>query len=186
MKPILLSTLLGGLIAFTWSAISWMGLPWHEKQMRTFANEEVVREAIVAGASSKGMYFLPGPEGRTDQEWQLAASKGPLVVASVRPGSHQSPMWLPMLISLCTQLGAAFLISVLVRIAGIYSYEGRVLFVMTIGLLAGLLGHMPSWTWWEFPTTWVAVEIADLVIGWFLAGLAIAAFTARPRRGYQT
>ena len=51
--------------------------------------------------------------------------------------------------------------------------------VTLIGFLIGFLGEMPYWNWWGFSFGYVVVEIADAVIGWFLAGLAIAAVAKR-------
>ena len=48
-----------------------------------------------------------------------------------------------------------------------------------VGLVGALLGHVPNWIWWGFDTNYTIVMIADTLIGWFLAGLIIAAFVGR-------
>ncbi|HEX8310759.1 MAG TPA: hypothetical protein VF614_05535, partial [Chthoniobacteraceae bacterium] len=69
--------------------------------------------------------------------------------------------------------------------AGFGNYLGRVIFSGAIGLAAGVLGHLPNLNWWEFPRGWTLINITDLVIGWCIGGLVIAAFTRpRPQRDW--
>src|SRR6267143_1570921 len=62
MKSLLLGTILGGLAAFTWSTISWTVLPWHQKPMLHFQNEDEVSAVVASHAPQSGIYILPaGP-----------------------------------------------------------------------------------------------------------------------------
>jgi hypothetical protein len=39
--------------------------------------------------------------------------------------------------------------------------------------------HVPYWNWWSFPEEYTLVAMADLAVGWFLAGLVIARVATR-------
>ena len=60
------------------------------------------------------------------------------------------------------------------------SYFGRVGFLVTLALTVGMIAHFPSWVWWNFSTSFTIVEFANLLIGWFLAGLVIGKVTSPP------
>jgi hypothetical protein len=54
------------------------------------------------------------------------------------------------------------------------SYGQRVLFVALLGLIAWLSINVSYWNWYGFPTAFVLGEGIDQVVGWLLAGLAMA------------
>ncbi len=75
LKSLVLGAILGGLTAFVWSFISWDLLPWHEKQLRSFQNEDEVSAVIAAHAPESGNYLLPtGPsqEGMSPDQKKAA------------------------------------------------------------------------------------------------------------------
>src|SRR6266849_2571784 len=94
LKSLVLGAILGGSTAFIWSFISWSVLPWHEKQLRSFQNEDEVAAVIASHAPESGNYLLPtGPsqEGMNAEQKKAAEEirmqkmqKGPLVFAAVR------------------------------------------------------------------------------------------------------
>ena len=62
MKSLLLGTILGGLVAFVWSSISWEMIGWHEKTLVRFQNEDEVSAVIASHTPVDGTYLLPaGP-----------------------------------------------------------------------------------------------------------------------------
>ncbi len=56
------------------------------------------------------------------------------------------------------------------------SYWQRAVFVGGAGLLAAMACRLPDWNWHKFPIEHSLVNIADLWIGWTLAGLVLAYF----------
>jgi len=161
--------LAGGLILFAYQAISWMALPWHASTLNGFPNEAAVRQSI-SGVTARGIYILPDPKS---MEGSQTPPPGPMVFASVSPAGMASmgPAMGMQFVSLV--LCALFATWMLVQTRGL-PFGTKVCFVATIGVIVGLAGHMPSMLWWSFPPGYTAVEIADAVIGWTLAGLAIA------------
>jgi hypothetical protein len=68
---------------------------------------------------------------------------------------------------------AAFFGWMLSRTCGM-SYAERVLFVTIAGLAAGVICRVPDWNWHQYPLNHTLVQVANQVVGWFLAGLVLA------------
>ena len=79
----------------------------------------------------------------------------------------------PFVISLIIQVLGAGIITWMLMQTKLTPYQKRVSFVTLAGVLVGVLGLLPSWNWWGFSGAYTLSCVADLVIGWFLAGLAI-------------
>lgn len=165
---------LGGIILFIWGAISWMVLPWHQPTIHQFKNEKAVSEVIQANASRSGVYLFPSMFNK-----QETAQNGPMIFASVNLKGSMS-MVIPLLLSLLIQIIAACLVAWMV-FQTTFGYLCRVWFVVVFGIAAGMISQLPNWNWFGFEINFVGVMLADLIIGWFLAGLVIAAFRKNPK-----
>lgn len=162
---------LGGIILFLWSMISWMLLPWHNLTLNQFKDEKIMVQTIRANVPKSGMYLMPG-----NMEIQNETPKPPMVFASVRAEGMTDSMTIPMVISLITQIVAATLVAWLLSRTRGLTYLQRVFFTVVVALVAGIIVEVPYWNWFGFDPNFVLVAFADLLIGWFLAGLVIARF----------
>jgi hypothetical protein len=188
MKSLVLGALLGGLVAFAWSFVSWMVLPWHNPGMISFSNETVVAQVLMDNATTSGMYILPGvPAGYSKMQGaeKKAAEEAMEQRAKTMPffygvvlRSANFDMGKQMAVSVVFDVLAALLVTMLVMRTGGMTYAGRVMFIVTVALAAAVMCVLPNWVWWHYPTTVVVVGMADVVIGWFLAGLVIAKVAA--------
>ena len=183
LKPLVLGTLLGGLVAFVWSTVSWEVLGWHEKTMVKFQNDEEVSAVIASHAPVDGTYLLPGApstEGMTaEQKKNVQAvlmekmQKGPIMVAAVRRGGFGS-FAKGLIIQVLSLLAAAFLLTWLLLQTSGLSYGRKVLYLGVVGLAASVMVDLPNWNWWGFSGGYTAVNLADNTITWLVAGVAIA------------
>ncbi|MGQ0810273.1 MAG: hypothetical protein ACT4OO_03495 [Nitrospiraceae bacterium] len=184
LKPLVVGGLLGGLVLFVWGAVSWMVLSWHLTTLEKFADETAVAAVLTLTARQPGVYIFPN-EHKPDpampkNQPQVAeeadrnrVQQAPFMFAAVSPqgsGSMGAALW----VQLATQLTGAFLGTWLVLQTRGLTYFGRVSFLVILALTAAVLCHLPYWNWWHFSTSFTAVACADLLIGWFLAGLVIA------------
>lgn len=189
LKSLVLGTILGGLVAFVWSSISWEVLPWHEKPILSFQNDEEVSAVIRSHTVKSGVYILPGGptmESMTSEQKKAAQAtlmekmqKGPVMFAAVRRegfGSYTKGL----VIQLLSLMAAAFLLTWLALQTSGLSYGKRVLFLGVVGLAAGVITELPNWNWWGFSGSYTLVMIADATLTWLIAGLVIAK-VARPR-----
>jgi len=183
LKPLILGAVLGGITAFLWSFISWDLLPWHEKQLRSFQNEDEVSAVIASHALQSGNYLLPtGPpeEGLNSDQKKAAEEirmqkmrKGPLMFAAIRKEGFGSFPKTLITQLLCQMLAALLLTWMLLQTTGL-SYARRVAFLAVAGLAASVIADLPNWNWWGYSATYTAVNLIDYTLTWLLAGLVIA------------
>ncbi len=174
--------LIGGLIVFIWGLFSWMVFPWHQKCLKKFTNESDVADVIRDNAPVEGVYVLPNTfayrDGNTSQgeisRGMEMLEKGPFMFASIKPNGIGKMTMGPFIISLIIQIIGAFIATWLLMQTKNLSFRNRVGFVTLFGLGVAILGRLPDWNWWGFSFGYVLINIVDLVIGWFLAGLGIA------------
>lgn len=182
--------LLGGLIVFAWSTISWMVLPWHTASLRNFTNEDAVVQVLQANVPESGVYVIPGVQntGVTEEEKKACEERmtkrmetGPFLFASFKAGGmSSSSMGMGFIIYLVTQMLAAMLITwVLLKMPGL-TFMGRAGVVVAIALIGGIIYELPMLIFWHFPVGHSMVNIIDSLVGWFLAGLVIAKFATPP------
>lgn len=191
LKSLVLGTLLGGLVAFVWSTVSWEVLGWHEKTMVKFQNDEEVSAVIASHAPVDGTYILPGApstEGMSAEQKKTVQAaliarmqKGPIMVAAVRRGGFGS-FAKGLIIQVLSLLAAAFLLTWLVLQTSGLSYGRKVLFLAVVGLAASVIVDLPNWNWWGFSGAFTAVNLADSTLTWLVAGLAIAKVAKTPAR----
>lgn len=182
-KSLLLGTILGALMAFLWSWISWELLGWHEKGMLSFQNEDEVSAMVALHTSKDGIYLLPSAppsEGMTaEQKTQAQATtmakmqSGPIMFAAVRRGGFNSFVRV-LIIQLLSLLAAAFLLTWLLLQTCKLTYVRKVAFLAAVGLAASVIADLPNWNWWGFSGSYTAVNVADSTITWLIAGLVIA------------
>lgn len=189
LRSLILGTILGGLVAFVWSSVSWELLGWHEKTLVSFQNDDEVSVLIASHAPKDGTYILPGmppTEGMTAEQQKAAKAalmermqKGPIMIAAVRRGGFGS-FARGLIIQVLSLMAAAFLLTWLLLQTSGLSYHKRVMFIAIAGLAASVIVDLPNWNWWGFSGVYTAVNLIDVTITWLLAGLVIAK-VAKPR-----
>lgn len=163
-------SLIGGIIVFLWMMICWMVLPMHQTMIHKFTEQAEVASCITKYAPSDGVYVVPS----WDEVEKGQSSNLPFIFVNVRRGIDITHMTRSIACGIITQIIGAALITYLLMHAKAMKYWNRVWFVTIIGLVVAVLGTIPAWNWWHFPTGWAILEIFDLVVGWFLGGLVIA------------
>ncbi len=182
------SGIVGGIILFIWSAISWMALPWHMATLHGFNDEVAVEQIIVANTPKSGIYVMPMKQMDMKQAASDAASSSsssttstatsttttPQIFASVNLKGMGSSMAMPMVIAVIYLIIAACLVAwMLSKTVGL-GYLNRVGFVVVFGIAVAILSALPCWNWFGFALNYSMVMMADIIIGWFLAGLVMA------------
>ena len=87
------------------------------------------------------------------------------------------PMKDHLLFGFMTEVLSAFLLTGLLLRLRLAGYWDRVKFVLLFALAAAVIAHLPNWNWWGFPLDYTLVGMADILIGYFLAGLVLAKIT---------
>ena len=174
-KGLFRGTLLGAIVVFVWMMVSWMVIPWHCSVLNGFKDNAQVSAAILENTGGSGIYLLPNMCDKEHMDTLAESMKeGPVVFAVVKREGFNIASAAPYILAFIIQLIGAFLATYLLLLGKLEGYWKGVWFVTLIGLTVGVLGSLPNWNWWSFPIGFVGVEILDLVIAWFLAGLVIA------------
>lgn len=178
MGRILTASIFAAIVLFTWSAVSWMVLTWHNTTLHAFKDEASVAKVMQDNTNQSGIYMLPymatdsTPSQKNSSNELLKA--GPVVFTAVYLGgvTNMQPY---MIKGFIIQLLAAFFVGWLLSKTARLSYFGRVGFVLVFAIAASLACHLPYWNWWHFETMYTLITIGDMLVGWFLAGLVMAA-----------
>ena len=100
--------------------------------------------------------------------------QGPFMFASVEPSGMGRAMGASLVFSYVIQVIGAFIVAWMLSCTKGLTFWYKVRFVTIFGLGVGVLGFLPSWNWLGFPGVYVFMNMVDLVIGWFLAGMVMA------------
>jgi hypothetical protein len=181
---LILAALAGGAALFVWGFVSWVALPWHHATYRGFADEDAVVRAIDANAPSSGIYMLPKPvcgatmspeEKKAARERATAKMKTGTTVQAIVVRGGWTGMGGFLVRGFLFGVLAAGLAAFLLEKTAIVSLVGRAAFVTLVAGVGGFAVHSSNWNWHRYPTRHTLVNLLDVAIGWFLAGLAIAA-----------
>jgi len=183
LKAVAKGAIIGGVLVFIWMAVSWMFIPWHKATVNQFENPIEVASVVKKNAPFAGVYVYPMNYENNDSS--MSHSGEPLIFLSVSymKDSGMNPM--TFLYSLLTQILGAAILSIMMYMAAHQTYFAKLVFAILFGFGIGVLGNFPAWNWMGFPTNWVWVEIADLTIGWFIAGLFLAGFIKEDKASNQ-
>jgi len=168
-KSIIRCGVIGGIVVYLWLTLEWAILPTHTRQLNRFTEQTEVETAMTKYAPRDGIYVIT-----PCHEKEPAAKQGPFIFVNIKRDAQCTSMVRPMVIGILMQMVAAAFITYLLLQAKVMKYWGRVWFVTVIGIVAAILGALPAWNWWQFPASWAALEVFDLVVGWFLGGIVIA------------
>jgi hypothetical protein len=180
MGRVLLGGLVAGIVVFVWGAVAHMALPLGEAGIRQIPNEDVVLGAMKGAIHEPGFYFFPGmdmrkPHSQAEQDaWTGKFKQGPTGILVFHPEGSEPMSPLQLGTELASNVVAGLLAALLLTQVR-SDYLGRVLIVTLLGLIGIVNISVSYWNWYGFPTDFTAAAAIDEVVGWFLAGLALAA-----------
>lgn len=187
MKKIILGALAGGVVYFLWSTVYWAlsGIP--VAAAKTFADEAAVEKMLTDQAKEgPGYYILPTPkmpaglagdaQTKFMNDRMTKIASGFFFAGAIRPGGV-GPFGAQIGGSLVMNILTALLLTLLVVHTGGATFGARFTTVL-LALAAGTTGiYVMMGVWWGVPAGWLGMLVADWVIGWSLAGAAIAKIT---------
>jgi hypothetical protein len=180
MLKILLGGVVAGFVIFFWGFVSHMLLPLGEMGLQTIPNEDTLTAAMKKAVSEPGLYFVPGrdmskTQSQADMEAHMAKiANGPYGFMVIYPNGRDVSLGKRLPIELGTNVACALLAAIIVWNLR-PGFIGRVACVTLLGILASIMTLVPYWNWYGFPTDFTLAGIAENTVGWFLAGLVLAA-----------
>jgi hypothetical protein len=183
---ILIAGLLGGIVFFIWGALSHTVLGLGDMGMRYGTPYQEPLAAMKANGGEAGIYLLPSlSEERAMDEAAIQA----LATESAGQGYAlviYSPQDNPGFAGMGTMLGKQFVTDVLSSLIlacllamGGLGFGKRVLMAGLAGGFAWLVVSVPYWTWYQFPLDYTLGLAGKYLVGWVLAGAAMAWWLGR-------
>jgi hypothetical protein len=158
-----------------------MILPLHNAVFKKFDDEGSVAHAIRNNAPVSGVYILPNTysygSSTSSEDMERGMSlmqNGPTMFACVQVQGMGARTLRPFVVSLIIQIIGAGIVSWMVLQTKGLNFKQRVGFTTLYGVAIWVLGILPGWNWWGFSAAYTFFFLFNLVVGWFLAGLAIA------------
>lgn len=184
-RQIALGTMLGTIVLFVWGALSHV-VVINGVGYAPLPNEAAFKTQLLD--VEPGLYAFPAPpdwvgQARTDESnaaWIAAFERGPSGMLIVRPVGEGPFSPEKLLVQFLADLLAVLLaVWVIGRLSG--SFFRRALSVACFGAVAVLTVGMISWNWYAFTTSFFVAQAFDMVVGWSLVGIALAASVPAPR-----
>ena len=186
---ILIAALIGGIVMFIWGAVAHMALGLGNPGIRPPAHDDVVLASLHAGLGDEaGVYILPwlDPKAMHDEAavkaYGAKASTSPYAWVVFLPhgedltriGRHLVSLWVSDSLAACV-------LAVLMGVPGL-GFGRRLGLAGAAAVFAWLSTMVPYWNWYRFPTGFTAAALAEQLIGWLLAGAAMAWWMGRRER----
>ncbi len=181
---ILLAGFLGAIAMFVWMSVAHIATPLAQMGVNHLQHEQSVIDAVHTDLGTRsGFYLFPWSEdmseaGQKAQQAKLDAGGMGLLVYRA-PGTVSASMGKPMVHEFLNELVQALIAAWLLAQAAIIGYVRRVTFVTAVGVAVGIGTNVSYLIWYGFPCSYTLANIAMTVIGYFAAGLAIAAVLKR-------
>jgi len=186
---ILIAGIIGGLVMFLWGAFAHMALPIGEAGFKDPVQQEAVLGALEQSTQGEGVYMYPGMpmEDWSDEAAAKAfreQAKGkPYALVIYQPGGSQTVQSMtPNLVKQFISVTLAALVAAWILALGAWSFGRRVLIAGALGLFAWLTISLPYWNWYMFPMNFTLAALIEQVVGWLLAGAAMAWWLGRANR----
>lgn len=186
---IVIAGIIGGLVMFLWGMVAHVALPIGEAGFKTPTRQDAVLGALATSTSGEGVYMYPGiaPEMMADKaamQTFAEQSRGkPYALVIYQPGGNPvNQSMTPNLVKQYVTDTLAAMVVAWVLALGAWGFGRRVLVATALGLFAWLAISLPQWNWYMFPLDFTAGALVGQVVGWALAGAAIAWWLGRTGR----
>jgi hypothetical protein len=174
MGKLIKSAVIGGVVFALWTMVFGQ-LHHYEVGVSHFANEREVIEMLEQNTVGSGIYTYPmltdAESGEiSDDFWDKFVS-GPLVIVSYSTKIDNIVLF--SVLQLFVLFFVAFIAVALLQTALGLTYWGKVLFVMFVAATGSIGMHLENWTEPAYSSAYTLIMIAKVVVGWFLAGMAM-------------
>lgn len=176
MNRTLLAGLVGGLIIFAWGYLSHTVLPIGHMGLSHPNNEAEVIAFLKTSLPEPGTYAFPDLEAVPPDQWPATSPSAVLAWHPDRSMNFGKFLGVEFASNVLAALVAALLVGC--GMCG-STFLCRATAVMGMGVFAWLSISASQWNWYGFSNGVFIGEGLDQAIGWFLAGLGIAALTGK-------
>jgi hypothetical protein len=186
---ILVAGLIGGIVMFIWGAVAHMALGMGNVGMKAPANENIVLSSLHEGLGAQpGVYILPwiDPNRMNDaaakQAYAAKSSTSPYAWVVYMPqGEDLIQMGRQLPRQWASDTLAALALAFVMAFAGL-GFRRRIAIAAAVAIYAWLNTMVPYWNWYRFPLDFTQIALVEQLIGWLIAGAAMAWWLGRSER----
>lgn len=180
MKKIIIGTLVGTVIFFTFQTIMWMG-GIHSNFNNYTDKQDEVMQTLNEHFSKDGVYMLPSvdpslPNAQEFEEKLMTENLGKpwamIFYHTEMKGFEASYILTGLLYTLL----ACLIVSLILFNSNFSSFTMRFLVAMSFAGFALAQGVLDDMNWWSYPWNFVKAQVIDLTFGWGLCAVWLAWF----------
>jgi hypothetical protein len=186
MKKFIISSVVGAIIIFIWSALSWMILPVHTHSMRYTPKQDTIMKVLNSSSLEEGLYAMPSADNRNlgmikdgkylkemdDMNKQNTGKPFAMLIYGINHGMCASQYIYGFIVDLLAVMCAVILL--VMSKDKLKTFFMRWWAVMIIGFIVVLNSYMLEWNWMQFPWYFIKGEIIDTFMEWGLCGVWLA------------
>jgi len=195
MRQIIIGGFVCMLLVTAWQWVSLTVMPWHQGIRQRISEEPRVVEFLRERTGMPGVYVFPAPPAPptsqsdrptagelTAYEQSLAAyadqrRTGAVGMIFYHPSGVQTNIFSrlqhALAVNMLTAAAAGVILYMSLGVARRYWQRAGV--VVMLSVFGGLAAYGPMFIWHEFPRSYILALGWDLVLGWLVAGLVLAA-----------
>jgi hypothetical protein len=186
---VLVAAIVGGIVLFLWGFVAHMFLGLGNPGIYQPAHEDVVLSSLHEGLGTQpGVYILPSfdpskwndPAARTAYAQKSASSPYAWVVY-LPQGDDMTNMKRQLTREWASDTLSALVLAIIMGL-GAFGFGKRMAIALAAPVFAWLSVLVPYWTWYRFPEALTLAALVEQVIGWLLAGAAMAWWLGRGER----
>lgn len=174
MKKIIIGSLVGSILLFGWSSLSWTMLHLHDSEVKYTPAQDTLMSVISNHIKEDGQYMMLSlPAGASQKEMDEFGKKmeGKPWVSLTYHSSGSYDMVMPIIRGFFICLVCIILVCWIIQRLNRKSFTGIFTTVMTFAAICFLFVWYNGHNWFDTPWSVLYPELIDLVAGWGLAAI---------------
>ena len=186
---VLVAGLIGGILMFLWGAVAHLALGLGNVGIKAPVNENVALSGLQAGLGPEpGVYILPwiSPSQMNDpaakRTYAIKSIRSPYAWVVYQPqGDDLTQMSKQLPRQWASDTLAALMLAFIMAFAGM-TFGRRLAIAAAVAVYAWLNTMVPYWNWYRFPLDFTQAALLEQLVGWLIAGAAMAWWLGRYER----
>ena len=186
---VLVAGLIGGIVMFIWGVAAHMALGLGSVGIHQPINENAALSGLQEGLGDQpGVYLLPSldPKQTSDaavvRAYSIKAVRSPYAWVVYQPRGTDMMQMGPQIGRQWASDTLASLALAFVMGLALVGFRRRLAIAAAAAVFAWLSSMLPYWNWYRFPLDFTLAALAEQLIGWLLAGAAMAWWLGRGER----
>jgi len=173
MMRTVLAGFAGGILMFVWSSIAHVALPLGQIGVNALPNESSSITAIASAMGEQGGLFI-FPDMRPGKPMANKKGRGPSGLLVYQPHGSLEMAPSQLATEFAKEVVEALIAATLLSLTSLQSFGARVGFVTLVGIAAAISTNVSYWNWYAFPLNYTLSYAAIQLVGYVVAGFAIA------------